>query len=422
MSALTASFADAAGAGRPGATEALRRCPVCGSDRSRAIHTQGYALFDDSRLPRETQICTCDECGMVFAASCATAEDYRAHYARHSIYDTALGATGAGESVHDAKRLAELVEWLAPHVAAECAILDVGAGRGGLSRAFRQHGYPHVTALDPAEGCVGAMRAAGLCAHVGELEADRWPTDPDRFELVVLSHVIEHVFDAAAALGRAARRVSSQGLVYVEVPDASRYTLEGFPPFYFFDPEHINHFDADALEALALRCGMRVRSRWNRTLTLGSGQRYPAVGVLLEVQNAAAAGAPAAPSLRAGTEGPAARYVAACRSVMTKAVDPAVLGQPGLARRPLVVWGAGSHAQRLLAQTLLGACEIDCIIDADVGKQGRRLAGHAVVSPDEGLARAQTIRADVAIAIAVGAQSVLERVRRALPAARVFQL
>lgn len=421
MSTPAESLVEMTHAGQPRAGGVLRRCPVCGSERRRAIHTQRYALFDDSRLPRETQICTCDECGMAFAVSCATAQDYRGHYARHSKYDTAVSASGSGESAHDAKRLTELVEWLAPHVAAESAILDVGAGRGGLAHAFRQHGYPHVSGLDPAEGCVAAMRTAGLCAHVGELEADHWPTDPDRFELIVLSHVIEHVFDATAALSRAAQRISPRGLVYVEVPDASRYTLEGFPPFYFFDPEHINHFDANSLEVLAMRCGMRVRSRWNRTLAVGPGQSYPAVGVLLEARGIADADASAA-APRADTETPLVRYLAACRASMAKSVDPAALAGVGTARRPVIVWGAGSHAQRLLAQTLLGTCAIDCIIDADVGKQGRRLAGHTVVSPEDGLARAQTIRADVAVAIAIGAESAIERVRRALPAARVFQL
>lgn len=430
MSALTESFVEATRAGLSKSGGSLRRCPVCGSERHHALHAQRYALFDDSRLPRETQISACGECGVVFALSCATAQDYRAHYAQHSKYDTAVSASGSGESAHDAKRLAELVEWLAPYVAPQSAILDVGAGRGGLVRAFRQRGYQRVSGIDPAEGCVAAMRAADMRAHVGELEADRWPTDPDRFDLIVLSHVIEHVFDAAGALNRVAQRVSAQGLVYVEVPDASRYTVDGFPPFYFFDPEHINHFDAVSLEVLAMRCGMRVRSRWNRTLVLGSGQRYPAAGVLLEAGNVADAGASALPPDRddaraptpTHTESRIARYVGECRASMTNSVDSEALVALSATRRPLVVWGAGSHAQRLLAQTMLGACEIDCIIDADVGKQGRRLAGYAVVSPDDGLARAQVIQADVVIAIAVDARATVDRARHALPAARVIKL
>ena len=421
MSTVAESFVAATSPHRPEPAKSLRRCPVCGSEQHRAIHTQRYALFDDSRLPRETRIVACGDCGTIFAASHATAKDYRGHYARHSKYDTAIGASGSGESANDAKRLAELVELLAPHVANDSAILDVGAGRGGLLHAFGQRGFIRVSGIDPAEGCVAAMRAAGISAHVGELEADHWPTDPDRFDLIVLSHVLEHVFDAAEALHRVARRVSADGLVYLEVPDASRYTLDGFPPFYFFDPEHINHFDAEALEGLAGRCGMQMRCRWNRTLDLGAGQLYPAVGVLL-AKNDVAMRPPTTLPKQAHTEAQVERYVVACRASMTSSIDTETLEAMRSERRPLVLWGAGSHAQRLLSQTALGACAIDCIIDADVGKQGRRLSGYLVVPPEEGIARAKALDADVAIAIAVNAEAVVDRLRNALPAMRVIRL
>ncbi len=402
-------------------SRAHRSCPVCGHAAAALLCEQRYALFDDSRLPRETRIAACSDCGTVFAASGATAQDYRGHYAQHSKYDTAVDASGSGESANDAKRLAELVELLAPHIAPDAAILDVGAGRGGLLRAFRQRGYARVSGIDPAQGCVSAMCVAGIVAHVGELEADDWPTDPVRYDLIVLSHVLEHVFEAAQALQRVARRVSSGGLVYLEVPDASRYTVDGFPPFYFFDPEHINHFDAEALEGLATRCGMKALCRWNRTLDLGAGQLYPATGVLL-ANNDDAVRTPAASSTRAHTETQVECYIAACRASMTSSVDIETFEGLRSNRQALVLWGAGSHAQRLLAQTALGACAIDCIIDTDAGKQGRRLAGHLVVSPDDGIARARAIDADVAIAIAVDAEVVVGRLRDALPEARLIRL
>lgn len=419
MSALTESFVDVTHAGRTKTIGASRRpCPVCGSGQDRVIHTQRYALFDDSRLPRETQVSACGECGMVFAVSRATAQDYRDHYAQYSKYETSVRASGSGESTYDSKRLAELVEWVAPHVAIDAAIIDVGAGRGGLVHAFLQRGYRRVSGIDPAEGCVSAMRAAGMTAHVGEIEGDRWPTDPDRFDLIVLSHVMEHVFDASAALHDVAQRVAKNGLVYLEVPDASRYTLDGFPPFYFFDPEHVNHFDADSLEGLARRCGMGVRCKWTRTLDLGSGQFYPAVGLLLEAANSADARASTKVHIEARIE----RYVAASCAAMKDAIDDETLDALRNQRRPLILWGAGSHAQRLLAQTALGACEIECIIDADVGKQGRRLAGLSVVSPDDGLARAQAIEADIVIAVAIDPRTVIDHLHNALPEARVIPL
>ena len=257
--------------------------PICGLRAARTLRGQRYALFDDSALPDATRIVECDGYGMVHAASTATAADYRRHYTRHSKYDTAVDASGSGETVADAARLDGTLQFLAARVAPAASIVYVDAGRGGPLFAFGRHGYERVTGIDPAPGCVAAMRARGLHAEVGTLEKDAWPT-----------------------------------AIHDGVDDA-------------------------ALEALAG------------------------------------------------------------------------------ARTAIVVWGAGSHAQRLLAQSALGRCAIDCVIDADPGKQGRSLAGHAVVSPEAGLERVRTLDATVVVAIAIGGAEVVERVRRALQTATVLR-
>ena len=410
-----------AGAPPSPATADRRACPLCHGFAAYALHRQRYALFDDSDLPRETTIVRCRDCGMVHAASGAGAEDYRRHYARHSKYDTAIGASGSGETTADARRLDALVGYLARHVpslaSSDATILDIGAGRGGLLAAFRAHGYARAIGIDPSRGCVDAMRAIGLVAEVGEIEHAAWPTDPDRFDLVVLSHVLEHVHDAADAFAGVARRVAPGGAIYLEVPDASRYTVDGFPPFYFFDPEHINHFDGPTLGRLARGAGWEVVATWPRLLELDGGSRYPAIGVVL--QRTAKVGPIVAED---GVAKAIARYVDASRCAAGGAMDGAVLARLVADATPIVVWGAGSHAQRLLAQTDLEAAAIVCIIDSDPGKQGRLLDGHRVVAPDEGLASAVERDATVVVAIALGADGVVELIHRAGPAIPVVRL
>lgn len=355
---------------------------------------------------------------MVFAASEATAGDYRRHYVRHSKYDTAIEVSGSGESRADANRLDELARYLvaAGTLTPDAEILDIGAGRGGLLAAFVRLGYGRVAGLDPSEGCVAAMRSSGLFAAVGEIEDEQWATDPRFFDLVVLSHVLEHVFDVADAFERIARRVAPGGAIYIEVPDASRYTTEGFPPYYFFDPEHINHFDAATLAALAGRHGWRAFATWSRMLELEGGQRYPAVGIVLR---RATVPAPSGPGASAAT---VVRYVAESNRLVEHSPCTDMTVRLANDATPVVVWGAGSHAQRLLAQTALARCAIACLIDSDPGKQGRTLAGHRVVAPDTGLAIAEERGATLVVAIAVGASAVVQRVRQARPRLSVVAL
>jgi SAM-dependent methyltransferase len=374
---------------------------------------QRYGLFDDSDLPRETDIVRCAACGTVHASSQAGASAYRAHYARHSKYDTAEDASGSGSSAEDRQRLRETATFLAGRWDRSARVLDIGAGRGGLLSALREMGFNALDGIDPSEGCASAMRRGGFTAARGVIEDDVWPTDPRRFDAIVLSHVLEHVHDVGAALARVGQRLAADGEIYVEVPDASRYTVDGFPPFYFFDPEHINHFDLPSLDQLASSHGWAVAESWTRELTLAGGRHYPAIGVRLRRG--------AGPKRRTPTHDPCVeRYVAASRAMLDSDATARAIAMLAGQGSTLVVWGAGSHAQRLLAQTALAGARIECIIDSDRGKQGRLLAGHRIVAPDEGLSRAEAIGATLLIAIAVDPQPVVELVRIRAPAVPVF--
>lgn len=394
---------------------AARPCPSCHGDAATTIHRQRYGLFDDSDLPRETAVVRCDDCATTYARSDATADAYRRHYARHSKYDTAVAASGSGESAADRLRLDETAAFLAVHWSPAASVLDVGAGRGGMLAALQGRGFAALAGIDPSPGCATTLRARGFGGFQGTLEDARWPTDPATFDAVVLSHVLEHVYDVDAAFAAVTGRIASGGGLYVEVPDAARYTTDGFPPFYFFDPEHINHFDADALARLGARHGWSVRAAWPRTIALGADQAYPAIGVLFDRTGPAAAW-PLPASV------PLERYVDASRAALAASAATGAADALAASRRPVVLWGAGSHAQRLLAQTSLGGCAIDCIIDNDPGKQGRRLQGHPVVARDPGLERARVLGATVAVAIAVDPRLVLDLLAERLPGATVIAL
>ena len=45
------------------------------------------------------------------------------------------------------------------------------------------------------------------------------------------------------------------GVVYLDLPDASRYVDPYIAPFEDFSTEHVNHFSPSTLEVLASRCG-----------------------------------------------------------------------------------------------------------------------------------------------------------------------
>jgi hypothetical protein len=124
-------------------------------------------------------------------------------------------------------------------------VLDIGGGTGDRS-PFRGVSEVHVLDVahgDPAEGVSYVDSAEG------------------KYDLVVLSHVLEHVPDPSDLLSTAA--FSSSGVLYVEVPDeaslyGARPRLSTLLASRREWHEHLNYFDSCSISALVKRCGLEV--------------------------------------------------------------------------------------------------------------------------------------------------------------------
>lgn len=148
----------------------------------------------------------------------------------------------------DADALAQvdptLVEFVAAH--AGPALLDLGCGLGGYSRALADRGF-HVTALDVVPEYVERARELGVQADV--YDGDRLPLKDDSVDTVMLLEVIEHLDDPARLL-REARRVARRG-VLVSVPNCT----QSFAPVpvefsHMLDVDHRQFFTVESLRVL----------------------------------------------------------------------------------------------------------------------------------------------------------------------------
>jgi SAM-dependent methyltransferase len=107
------------------------------------------------------------------------------------------------------------VQRLAGQRSAAGSLLEVGAGVGDLLAEARRQGF-EVTGIEPSPDAVERARAEhGLDLHCSNLED--YFTDR-RFDVVVLSHVLEHFADPVAALKRVHELVAPGGCVLIEVP------------------------------------------------------------------------------------------------------------------------------------------------------------------------------------------------------------
>ncbi len=356
-----------------------RPCPACAASVGQVLRNVPYALFEDSTLPRLTRVVRCPACGFVFADSDATAQDYLAHYQRNSIY---AAADARGASQPSFAPLVERAGRFLPHVPEGGILVDIGAGSGDLLDAVALC-RPDIqrVAVDPDALCVQPLQARGILAHQGSL--DNLPAElMGRADAVVLSHVLEHLWEPVTGLAQAAALLRPGGVIYVETPDREGYAEHGNVPFYYFDPEHINHFAVTDHVRIGACAGLGLAAQGRSVLWLQGEVSYPACWVVLRNARSDAA------ERDAGSAGDVEQYIAQEDARLQDWLDRA-RGVLVAAGGEFVVWGTGSQAQRMLAEGLFDGMRIVAFVDSDPSKQGRRLGGHAVHMPQEGLKMTQ---------------------------------
>lgn len=95
-------------------------------------------------------------------------------------------------------------------------ILDVGCGAGQSLEIFAERGAWSLTGVEIDSGAVRAASRRGLDVRSGRFETANLPSHS--FDLVRMSHYLEHVLDPRANLQRAHQVLKSRGLLYVEIP------------------------------------------------------------------------------------------------------------------------------------------------------------------------------------------------------------
>lgn len=217
---------------------ASRVCPLCGNDSVEVLFFQNLVLPENLPLGTKQVIVCCDQCGFVYADIDSSQDRYDLFYAQFSKYADPHTYMGGGVAA-DIKRLQQTAIYLA-HVLPDKSnrIIDIGCANGVLLGALQQLGYTQLYGVDPSDACIqNVIKQYGIDAYVGSLT--RFPPNLDQFDLVILSHVLEHVKDVQPALHQIRALLADLGYLYIEVPDASRYVDFMFSPFQDFNLEHI---------------------------------------------------------------------------------------------------------------------------------------------------------------------------------------
>jgi SAM-dependent methyltransferase len=351
-----------------------RLCPVCSSDSRKLLFQQSFRALDRIGLLNGYDVVVCQDCGMTYADHIPSQSAFDGYYRGLSKY--AYEHRAGQESPEDSCRLRQVANVIRSFVPnRDTRILEVGCATGRLLGFLKQFGYNNVFGLDPAPDCAKLARDLyGVEVFTGSIF--NAPVQEHSYEFVISLQVLEHIRELDQALTALRRLISADGLLYVDVPDATKYVPEREAPFQEFSTEHINFFSPTTLQYLMEGASFRTIEAKSASVRDLAGKPVPiAYGVF---QN----GGPKRtefPRHFEAEEG-VRRYVASCSEMDTslrRRIDEAVTGH-----RSLIVWGVGTHTQRLLATGALKPANIAAFVDSNPKYQNQQLEGIPIVRPD----------------------------------------
>jgi predicted TPR repeat methyltransferase len=350
-----------------------RPCPVCMALEPKPLFRQSFASYSDHGLMPGYDVTVCINCGGGYADHIPPQSVFDQYYRDMSKYAQPQNAGHIGAT--DAERFRQVVDLISPHLQPNQRIADIGCATGALLAEFQRRGFHDLTGFDPSPECTDiARRLYGIQTRQAFIKD--LGTVTERFDLVVLTCVLEHLADVDTSLHLLSDLLKPSGQIYFEVPDASRYDHWFSPPFQFFSMEHVNYFAPQSLRSLLARHGFecifveRVKRFMSPTAV------EPAVAGLFRL-----APKPASVLPDDETEPALQRYIAQSRQLESSIHE--TIARLVERQVPLVVWGTGTHTLRLLETSPLPQAHLVAFLDSNPGYQGQQLRGVPILAPDQ---------------------------------------
>jgi SAM-dependent methyltransferase len=316
---------------------------------------------------------------MVYADGIPTQTALDRHYAEASRY--VYAQRGGAESAHDARRLAITARDIARLVPDRAAsVLDVGCASGRLLAELRSLGFASLRGIDPSSDVARAARRLHD-VDVAPATLATVAARPDRYDLVILVGVLEHLADVRGALGHVETLLAPGGAAYFEVPDVTGFGARPNAPFQELSVEHVNFFGPASLARALGSAGMGCD--W-----LERNMRVQAQRTEVSNLTALARRGPGATKRDGESEHAMRRYIAQSASEERELLARAA--RIIAAHGRIIVWGAGTLTQRLLAAGLPKA-GISAIVDSNPRYAGARVGAVPVISPTELTRRAEPV-------------------------------
>lgn len=209
-------------------------CPICGFNCTKMIHRD--------TILQEKYYCSynyslCKICGFVF--------QQRRHERSH--YETLPYQTQEDYDDHSKRRASYILNFcweflFDTSLLISPKILDIGCGRGGVMKNIKT-----LMPLSEITGYtldMGEEEATDLKIIYRNIEDPPDDESSENYDIIIMSHVVEHLYDLNTAMKNVHSLLNDDGLLYIEVP--SFHWCEVRSPSVWA-PEHLSYFTKTSL-------------------------------------------------------------------------------------------------------------------------------------------------------------------------------
>ncbi|MEP6835791.1 MAG: class I SAM-dependent methyltransferase [Gemmatimonas sp.] len=278
-------------ASQTGADMAVFHCTLCGSTELKEVPL--YSTYLNLWGNTDARIRRCKKCDMIFLEPYPVAQLDKMYAENYFVLDDLHGGAADGGTPLAYADLAagrvpkfqSTIDLLKQYVPAPARLMDVGAATGEFADIARRGGYD-VSGIELSDyASKQAHDRFGFDFFVGPLEA--YPNVAP-FDIIHLSHVLEHFVDVHASLDKMNSMLSANGVIYIEVPFAWNLServharLGRVIPFSVWSVHHRSMFRPKTLRAFFAKHGFRCRH-----MTLTPPNRYPSNSLADRAKNLA---------------------------------------------------------------------------------------------------------------------------------------
>jgi SAM-dependent methyltransferase len=242
-----------------------RACPACDAAGARAVVIGGLNKTGKAAVSRDSYtLVRCADCCLVFLTPLLSASDLRALYVdkfqfKDAAYREPSQVEIAMEYIGQCLERLQAAAGRLPD--AQIRVLEIGAGLAWMCRAAKAaQPLTRTVAQDVTAEVVEECSWVDRYVH-GDVEDSALDADGP-YDIISLTHVIEHVVDPQAMIRRCVELLARGGRIFLTAPHrpigfAESPTDIGLWQSYPYNhvPAHVQYFARDSMAQLAERAG-----------------------------------------------------------------------------------------------------------------------------------------------------------------------